>query len=92
MQIIAMIAHRDKAPTNALLAKAVELCLARDIHHIHTGVWSRRRWANSENNRFELARIPRYYVPLNLRGKMRCGWVSKKSSCPDSGTWLDSFA
>jgi len=71
MQIIAMYAHRDKAPTNALLAKAVELCAAKGIHMLHYGMWSRRGLGEfKKHNRFEQLRAPRYYVPLNLRGRI----------------------
>ena len=42
MQIIAMVKYRDKAPTNALLSKVVEVCSERDIHVISYGTWSRR--------------------------------------------------
>lgn len=71
MQIIAMVAHRDKAPTNALLAKAVELCSAKNIHCIQYGIWSRRTLGEfKKHHRFEMLRVARYYVPLNLRGKI----------------------
>src|ERR1039457_233489 len=42
MQIISMTAHRDKAPTNALIARAVEICAQRNVTHLHYGMWSRR--------------------------------------------------
>jgi hypothetical protein len=71
MQIISMIAHRDKAPTNALLAKAVERCEAKAIHLLHYGLWSRRSFGEfKKHHRFRQWRVPRYYVPLNLRGSM----------------------
>lgn len=69
MQIIAMYKHRDKAPTNALLAKAVEICSERNIHFIQYGIWSRRSLGEfKKHNCFDLMRVPRYYVPLNLLG------------------------
>ena len=34
MQIVSMIAHRDKAPTNALIAQAVRSCADRGIGHL----------------------------------------------------------
>ncbi len=69
MQIVSMIAHRDRAPTNALLAKAVEICAERNIHYILYGSWSRRSMGDfKRHHRFEKVRVPRFYVPLNRRG------------------------
>ncbi len=69
MQIISTFAHRDKAPTNALLAKAVELCAKRGIHLIQYGIWSRRSMGEFKRHHcFERVRVPRYFVPLNARG------------------------
>ncbi|HPY31734.1 MAG TPA: hypothetical protein PLT00_14985 [Verrucomicrobiota bacterium] len=70
MQIISMFKHRDKAPTNALLAKAVEICAARDLHMIHYGIWSERSIGDfKKHHGFERHRVPRYYVPINWRGR-----------------------
>src|SRR5262249_9525927 len=41
LNLIALLRERDKAPTNALLAKAVERCADRGISLLHYGVWSR---------------------------------------------------
>lgn len=74
MQIISMVAHRDKAPTNALLAKAVELCADRKIRFLQYGVWSRRTMgAFKLHNGFTRFEIPRYFVPLTLRGRVALG-------------------
>ena len=71
MQIISMIAHRDKAPTNALLAQAVKLCEAKGIHMIQYGSWSRRSFGEFKKHHcFHLLQVPRYYVPLNIRGSI----------------------
>ena len=71
MQIISMQAHRDKAPTNALLAKAVEICSTKGIHHIQYGSWSRRSMGEfKKHHRFEKLRVPRYFVALNMRGRI----------------------
>src|SRR5688572_33113539 len=42
MNLIALLGDRDKAPTNALLAKAVERCAIKGVGLLHYGVWSRR--------------------------------------------------
>src|SRR2546426_692301 len=39
MQIQSLVAHRDKAPANALLAKAIETCAERGIHYLQYGIW-----------------------------------------------------
>jgi hypothetical protein len=71
MQIISMIGHRDKAPTNALVAKAVEICAAAGIPYLHYGVWSTGGLgAFKMNHAFVRHEVPRYYVPLNARGRL----------------------
>ena len=71
MQIISKIAHRDKSPTNALIAKAVEICAGRKIPCLHYGVWSRRTLGEfKRHHAFEEFKVPRYFVPLNARGKL----------------------
>ena len=74
MQIISMEAHADKRPTNALLAKAVEICCERSISHL---VYGKHVYGKKENspvtefkrrNGFERLDFPRYYVPLTRRG------------------------
>lgn len=80
MQILCKTAHRDKAPTNALLAKAVELCAAKNIPNLHYGVWSRRGIGEfKKHNGFQLVQVPRYFVPLNIAGKvgLRLGFHRK---------------
>lgn len=39
-QIISKIEHRDKAPNNALIAKAVEVCADKKIPHLVYAMWS----------------------------------------------------
>lgn len=76
MQIIAMLSYRDKAPTNALLAKAVERCAEREVPLLQYGVWSRRSMGEfKKRHAFEQVQLPRYFVPLNALGALalRCG-------------------
>lgn len=74
MQIISLETHTDKRPTNALLAKAIEICCHRSISHL---VYGKYVYGNKENspvtefkrrNGFERLDFPRYYVPLTRRG------------------------
>jgi hypothetical protein len=71
MQIMSLVAHRDKAPTNALLAKAVELCAERGVEYLQYGIWSRRSLGDfKKHHGFSRVEIPRYFVPLTLRGRV----------------------
>jgi hypothetical protein len=76
MHIISMIEHREKAPTNALIAHAVKACADR---HITNLVYSSFAYGNKqsdsltdfkERNGFQRVNVPRYYVPLTCRGKL----------------------
>jgi hypothetical protein len=70
-QIISMLKHRDKAPTNALVAKAVEICAREKIPYLvylHWGTGSLSEFKRRIG--FERIALPRYYVPLTVRGRM----------------------
>jgi hypothetical protein len=70
MQIISKMSHRDKAPTNGLIAKAVEQCAQSGVSHLHYGVWSRGSLGDFKiHHGFKRFDIPRYYVPLNGKGR-----------------------
>jgi hypothetical protein len=94
MQIISMISHRDKAPTNALLAKAVERCTTLGIPRLHYGVWSRRSMGDfKKHHAFTRVEIPRYYIPLTTVGSLalRLGLHrSVMDRIPEP--WLDKMA
>jgi hypothetical protein len=69
MNMVAKVSQRDKAPTNALLAKSIEQVTARQIPLLNFGVWGRRGLNEFKLvNAFECARVPRYHVPLTLTG------------------------
>jgi hypothetical protein len=76
MQIISKVNHQDKRPTNALIAKAVELCAKKKCNFFIYGKYSygKRTWAPiiefKERNGFEKIDIPKYYVPLTSKGKI----------------------
>ena len=94
MQIISLVAHRDKSPTNALLAKAIEICAERGIKHLQYGIWSRRSLGDfKKHHGFELVEIPRYYVPVNSRGRLALGLgLHRKFTEFVPGNWQDTYA
>lgn len=76
MHILSMAGHRDKAPTNALIAQAVRSCAERGISHL---VYSNFAYGKKqhdslsdfkENNGFLRIDLPRYYVPLSYFGRI----------------------
>lgn len=76
MQILSMIGHRDKAPTNALIAQAVRSCADRGIPHLW---YANFTYGNKQqdglaefkyNNGFRKVDVPRYYIPLSLPGRL----------------------
>jgi hypothetical protein len=74
MNIISMISHRDKAPTNALIARAVEICAQRGVPYLHYGLWSKRGLGDfKKHHAFEQIDVVRYFVPLNIRGQIALG-------------------
>ena len=74
MNIVAMVGHKDKAPTNALIAQAVRSCAERGIAYLVYQSFSYgNRPADSmthfkEVNGFRRVNLPRYYVPLTRVG------------------------
>ena len=71
MQILSKIAHRDKAPNNALVAKCVEICAQRKVPFLHYATWSRRGLGDFKiSHGFQRFDIPRYYIPINTRGAL----------------------
>jgi hypothetical protein len=76
MHIIGMIQHRDKAPTNALIAESVKACASRNISHLVYANFAYGKKAKSslsdfkERNAFQRVDMPRYYVPLTPWGSV----------------------
>jgi len=75
MNFLSKIGHRDKAPNNALLAKAVEICADRELKCLVYGVWgsggsSRGLVEFKVANGFECVEVPRYFVPLTSLGRL----------------------
>ena len=79
MQILSKTCHQDKRPTNALLAKAVEICAARRIRYLKycKYVYHRDHHAPltdfKRRHGFQEFLFPRYFVPLTLRGHIAVG-------------------
>jgi hypothetical protein len=70
-QIISKIAHRDKAPTNALVAKAVERCVEKGVPYLSYAKWVDGNLGEfKRNNGFQKFDLPRYYVPLTAKGRL----------------------
>jgi hypothetical protein len=71
-QFISRMDCFDKYPNNALIAKAVEICDKKQLPClVYTGIW--RRGSHGDFQRrigFEKINIPRYYIPLTLKGKL----------------------
>lgn len=76
MQIVSMIGHQDKAPTNALIAQAVRSCAERGIPFLWYANMSYGQKQPDgladfkRHNGFQKIELPRYYVPLTLVGRM----------------------
>jgi hypothetical protein len=76
MQITSMISHQDKAPTNALLAHAIQTCAERGIHHLwYANMSYGKKTVDGlsefkRHNGFLRVDMPRYYVPLTATGRL----------------------
>ena len=74
MNIVAMVKHRDKATTNALIAQSVRSCAERGIRCLayQNFTYGKKKPDKLTNfkqvNGFERVLIPRYYVPLTILG------------------------
>lgn len=68
--------HADKRPANALIAKAVELCAAKNISYVTYGMFNYGNKRDSSlrefkvRNGFEEILVPRYYIPLTIWGNI----------------------
>jgi len=70
-QILDKMAHRDKAPMNAMIAKAVRICVERRLPFLTYTLWRRGGHAYfQERNGFQRVAVPEYYAPLTLRGEV----------------------
>jgi hypothetical protein len=75
VQLLSMIKHYDKRPANAMIAKAVETCAQRGMSHLMycNYIYNDPNSSLTEfkrRNGFEQVLVPRYYIPLTLKGKL----------------------
>ncbi len=75
VQLLSMIRHYDKRPANALLAKAVEVCSQDGMSHLmyYNYIYNDPKSSLTEfkrRNGFQQVLLPRYYIPLTLKGKV----------------------
>src|SRR5271163_4774263 len=76
VHILSMLQHKDKAPTNALIAQAVRVCADRGIKLLvyEKFAYGKKRSDSlshfKEVNGFERVDLPRYYVPLTSLGRV----------------------
>lgn len=74
IQLLSKMKHFDKRPANALIAKAVEICEQKGMSHLMycNYVYNDPKSSLTEfkrRNGFEQVLVPRYYIPLTLKGK-----------------------
>jgi hypothetical protein len=76
MQILSKLEYRDRRPNNALMSRAVQLCQERGIEYL---LYERLIYGNKgedsltrfkKENGFIRMDLPRYYIPLTLKGKI----------------------
>jgi len=75
LQLQSKPSHQDKRPSNALLAKAVEVCEAKGIPFLVYGLFNYGNKRDSPlrefkvRNGFNEVLVPRFYVPLTVWGR-----------------------
>ncbi|TAM83890.1 MAG: hypothetical protein EPN47_03510 [Acidobacteria bacterium] len=76
LQLLPKASHADKRPANALVAKAVEICDAKGITHLTYGLYNYGNKGDNPLREFKIRNgfsellVPRYYVPLTLKGRL----------------------
>ncbi len=76
LQFLPKASQQDKRPANALIAKMVEVCVAKGISHIIYGLYNYGNKRHSSllefkiRNGFEEFFVPRFYVPLTVKGSL----------------------
>ena len=76
MGLLTKLGHRDVAPMNALIAKAVEICAERGLRYLVYGKYDYGKIGSDSvvdfkfYNGFEHILLPRYYIPLSPFGKV----------------------
>lgn len=76
MQILCKNAHQDKKCMNALVAKAVEICHQKQIptliycKYVYHKTLENPLTEFKRRNGFQKVHVPRYFVPLTMKGKL----------------------
>ncbi len=76
LQFLPKASQQDKRPANALIAKMVEVCEKKGISYLVYGMYNYGNKRNASllefkiRNGFEEFLLPRYYVPLNVVGRL----------------------
>jgi hypothetical protein len=79
LQILPKASHHDKRPTNAMIAKAVEICEAKGMQFLIYGMFNYGNKKDSSlrvfktRNGFQEMLVPKFYVPLTAWGKICIG-------------------
>ena len=91
MQIMSKLKQRDKSPTNALIAKCVEVCAQQAVPILNYGVWSQRGLGDfKKHHAFERLDVPRYFIPLNRVGSLALKLGLHKDQKEKVPQWLMS--
>lgn len=94
MGIMGKISHRDKAPMNALIAKAVETCIQKGVPYLTYGRYvyglkgSDSMTDFKRQNGFLKYNLPRYYIPLSMRGRAALALKFHKGLKPLIPRWV----
>lgn len=75
IQLLSMVKHYDKRPANALISKAIEICAQKGISYLTycNYIYNDPNSSLTEfkrRNGFEQVLVPRYYIPLTMKGKI----------------------
>ncbi len=71
-QILSATKHRDKAPNNALIAKAVEVCASKNIPYLVYAMWTEGSLGHfKRQNGFQRFNLPRSLHSVDAQGETR---------------------
>lgn len=76
LQFLPKSSHNDKRPANALIAKAVEVCEEKGMSLMTYGLFNYGNKGDCPLREFKIRngfgeiRIPRYYVPITMKGRL----------------------
>jgi len=79
MNFVSLLKHREKAPTNELIAEAVRSSVSRGVSYLtYSGFSYGKKQRDSlsdfkKNNGFQKVDLPRYYVPFTTMGRLAFG-------------------